>query len=103
MKRFISELLVICGLVTIASAQGVITTVAGTDSVFIADGVPALQARLSGSLGLGVATDVSGNLYVADPLNRAIFKVSPSGVLKQSQAMGSPPFRVMEARLARLP
>src|SRR4051794_37326625 len=82
MRRLILEqMLLVCGLVTTASAQGVITTVAGTDSVFIADGVPALQARFSGNLGLGVATDGDGDLYISDPINQAIFKVSSSGLL----------------------
>ena len=59
--------------------QGVITTIAGTDFLFNGDGKPALQAPLGGVT--GVATDGSGNVYIADPGNSIVVRVSPEGVL----------------------
>jgi sugar lactone lactonase YvrE len=59
----------------VAAATGVITTVAGNGSQgYSGDGVLATSAQLS-TLG-GLATDASGNLYIADNFNHRIRKVS---------------------------
>ncbi len=62
-----------------ASAQGVISTVAGSSRAFRGDGRPAIQASL-GSV-LGVAVDTGGNVYVSDHGNQLVMKVSPTGTL----------------------
>jgi uncharacterized protein (TIGR03437 family) len=66
---------------TPAFAQGVITTVAGTDWLFPGDGRPALNAPLSGATGLSVTVDGSGNYYIADPGNFMAMRVGPDGIL----------------------
>jgi sugar lactone lactonase YvrE len=59
----------------VAAATGVITTVAGNGSQgFSGDGGPATFAQFS-SLG-GLATDTSGNLYIADNFNNRVRMVS---------------------------
>jgi hypothetical protein len=64
-------------------AAGVITTFAGRcgarDRGFSGDNGPALDALLD--LPQGVATDVAGNVYIADTQNMRIRKVSPEGVI----------------------
>lgn len=62
------------------AAQSIITTKAGTDWVFPADGRAALQAPLGFVRGIHV--DRGGNLYIADPDNRLVFRVDPQGTLR---------------------
>ena len=60
--------------------RGVITTVAGSgNDGYGGDGGPATLAELSSPM--GVAVDVSGNLYIADRLNNRIRKVDPRGII----------------------
>lgn len=59
--------------------QQVISTVAGTDWVFLDNGKPAVNAGI-GHIA-GIAVDSSNNTYIADPNNNLIFRVDPSGVL----------------------
>ncbi|HXB73149.1 MAG TPA: hypothetical protein VNY05_33235 [Candidatus Acidoferrales bacterium] len=60
--------------------NGVITTFAGTGTAgFSGDNGPALQAQLSGPLGLCVAP--SGDIYVTDQGNKRVRKISPSGTI----------------------
>jgi sugar lactone lactonase YvrE len=62
------------------SVSGVITTVAGTGMYgFSGDGGPATNAQLKSPF--GVAVDSVGNLYIADPYNHRVRKVSVSGVI----------------------
>lgn len=71
------------------SPDGIITTVAGTGLPgFSGDGGPATAAQLSNPGGL--ATDAAGNLYIADPGNNSVRKVSPAGVI--TTVAGSGPF-----------
>src|ERR1700722_16017362 len=64
----------------VAASTGVITTVAGNiaggNVGFSGDGGPAVKAQLNKPF--GVATDASGNLYIADSGNNVIRKVSAS-------------------------
>ncbi len=60
-------------------AQGVITTVAGTEWVFRGDGGPAINAPLGETT--GVAVDSAGNVFAADIGNHLVVKVSPAGIL----------------------
>src|SRR5450755_4521669 len=64
-----------------ADAQSVITTIAGTDWLFPGDGLPAVNAPLSGSFGLDIAVDQNGNLYIADPGNNQVMRVGTNGIL----------------------
>ena len=68
-------------LVTVPAAlgQGIISTVAGKPWVFTGDGGPATNAPLGGVA--GTAVDASGNLYVADPDNNIVVKITPGGTL----------------------
>jgi uncharacterized protein (TIGR03437 family) len=62
-----------------AAAQGIVTTIAGTDYVFPDDGKPALQAHLSSPYGLAI--DRQGNLYIADPGLNAILMLDTKGII----------------------
>ena len=57
----------------------VITTVAGTDFVFPNYPIPAIDAPL-GQIS-GTAVDAAGNIYLADPNNRRVTRISPNGTL----------------------
>jgi trimeric autotransporter adhesin len=60
--------------------NGTITTVAGTGAQgYSGDGIPAASASLY--LPTGVATDLAGNLYIADYGNNRIRKVTTGGII----------------------
>src|SRR4051794_28399968 len=67
--------------------QGIVSVYAGNGTVgFSGDGAPATTAALDLGLGTnyfsaGLATDSTGNLYIADTGNHRIRKVSPSGII----------------------
>src|SRR5215472_9582386 len=61
------------------AAQGIITTVAGTDYIFPDDGKPAVQAHLSTPYGL--VFDKQGNLIIADPGLNMILKMDQKGII----------------------
>lgn len=62
------------------SAEGVITTVAGTGRAgYSGDGGPAIQAALNNPQ--GVAVDRGGSVLVADTFNHVIRKVDAAGVI----------------------
>src|ERR1700682_152359 len=78
-------------------ANGVITTIAGVGS-FPADHVPALDVPLSfreypvatdGLVG-GLAFDSFGNLFVSEPDNNRVLKISPDGILTTFAGTGVP-------------
>ena len=71
--------LVVVALPFSAGAQGVITTVAGTDWLFPSGNRPAVDAPLGPVA--GVAVDPSGNLYLTDVGNHMVFKASADGTL----------------------
>ena len=61
------------------SADGTISTVIGSTAGYSGDGGPGANAQLNWPTGLAV--DRSGNLFIADTANRAIRKVSASGII----------------------
>jgi uncharacterized protein (TIGR03437 family) len=64
--------------------QGIISTVAGNGTPgFSGDGGPATSAQLSFAVGYpsGLAVDASGNLFIADPGNNRIRRVTPQGTI----------------------
>jgi uncharacterized protein (TIGR03437 family) len=62
------------------TTDGMITTVAGNGQIgYSGDGGPAVAARL-GSVD-SVVLDAAGNLYISEPLNARIRKVTPTGVI----------------------
>src|SRR5258706_7536331 len=76
MKKFVLHLMLV---VASASAQGVITTTAGTTWIFRSDGGAATAAPL-GNL-YGVTVDAAGNAYVVDASNDLVARVSPARLL----------------------
>ena len=61
--------------------QRVITRIAGSDWLFPGNGLPAINAPLSGAEGLGVAIDNSGNYYIADAGNLMVMRVGHDGIV----------------------
>ena len=70
------------------AASGAITTIAGTGTPgFSGDGGPATAAQLN--LPYGLATDLSGNLYVADLGNNRVRRISPDGTIATAAGGGT--------------
>jgi trimeric autotransporter adhesin len=62
------------------SPTGIVTTVAGSGIVGMAgDGGPAVNAQIG--FPSSVAVDASGNIYIGDPANNRIRKVSAAGII----------------------
>jgi sugar lactone lactonase YvrE len=71
------------------ATNGIITTVAGTGVAgFSGDGGPATMAMLNGPS--RVAVDTAGNLYISDPQNYRIRRVSPNGTITTFAGNGLP-------------
>jgi len=71
------------------SPDGIITTVAGNGtSGFSGDGGSALDAQLS-DVG-GLAVDLAGNLFLSDPANHRIRRISPGGIITTWAGTGQP-------------
>jgi trimeric autotransporter adhesin len=71
--------------------DGIISTAAGTgDPGYSGDGGQATFAELKRPL--GVAIDISGNLFIADSDNHRIRKVTPGGVISTIAGNGTPGF-----------
>jgi uncharacterized protein (TIGR03437 family) len=69
------------------SPSGIITTIAGNGQpTYSGDGGPAADAQLSGR---ALAVDHSGNLFVADPFNYRIRKITPDGLIATIAGNGS--------------
>ncbi|WP_353071445.1 Ig-like domain repeat protein [Tunturiibacter gelidoferens] len=67
---------------------GIITTIAGTTSGFSGDGAPALSSQLN--LPTALATDASGNLYLADTGNHRIRRItSATGLITTIAGTGT--------------
>src|SRR5215471_13340302 len=71
-------------------AQGIITTVAGTDWLFPGDGRSALSAPLG--VIAQIATGPDGSVYVADPDNQMVFRIGKDGILHIFAGTGDPGF-----------
>jgi len=70
---------------------GVLTRVAGTGRPgYGGDGGPAVNAQLSGPV--GVAVDTTGTVYIGDTGNHRVRKVSPAGVISTIAGTGVPGF-----------
>ena len=73
------------------AANGVIDTYAGNGTIgFSGDGGPAVNAQLFGIISThqGLAVDPAGNLYIADPDNARIRKVTAGGTISTYAGMG---------------
>src|SRR5262245_51017091 len=81
MQPRISLALLVLSLAAPCFSQGVVTTIAGTDWLFPGDGRPALHAPLSATVGLDIALDRDGNLYIADFGNSMAMRVGPDGII----------------------
>jgi uncharacterized protein (TIGR03437 family) len=76
-------------LIAPLSAQNVITTIAGADWLFPADGRRAVDAPL-GAAGLFVAAELQGVWYIADAENFTVMRVGTDGVLRVIAGTGIP-------------
>ncbi len=75
---------------SVASALGIISTVAGGGNSGLGDGGPATSARLNGPR--GVFVDGSGNIYIGDWLHHRIRKVDASGIISTVAGNGTAAF-----------
>jgi sugar lactone lactonase YvrE len=79
------------GRIRTVDSSGIISTTAGNGSTgFGGDGGPATDASLSNPF--GVATDNSGNLFIADQNNNRIRKVDSAGVISTLAGNGTSTF-----------
>lgn len=77
------------GRIRKVSPAGIITTVAG-GGTGTGDGGQATNAQITLSSPAGLATDGTGNLYIADTGNSRVRKVSPNGIITTVAQIGSP-------------
>ena len=64
----------------VTASSGTISTIAGSSTIGLSgDGGPAAKATFT--LPTGIAIDATGNLYIADENNRAIRRISTSGII----------------------
>jgi sugar lactone lactonase YvrE len=80
----------VAALVTVSStaACNIITTIAGNGSAgYSGDGGVATAAAFNNAN--GVATDIFGNIYVADVLNNRIRKIAPTGIISTVAGTGT--------------
>jgi sugar lactone lactonase YvrE len=75
------------------SSDGIISTIAGDDkAAYSGDGGPAASAEVSWSphgIGLALAADGNGNLYIADTGNYRIRRISPDGIISTVAGNGT--------------
>lgn len=83
---------------TLLSDSYEVTTVAGDGTYGFSDGV-AMQAKFNEPKGL--STDGAGNIYVSDPGNSRIRKITPGGVVSTIAGSGTPGFQDGSALSAR--
>ncbi|HEX6548691.1 MAG TPA: LuxR C-terminal-related transcriptional regulator [Candidatus Dormibacteraeota bacterium] len=73
-------------------ATGIITTIAGSDSIYgySGDGGPGTRARLA--LPMGLAVDAAGDLFIADTENNRVRRVDRQGVITTIAGTGTAGF-----------
>ena len=77
--------------VRMVTPEGIITTVAGTDSTEVQDGDrPATETNLSNAY--GIATDLDDNLYVLSRGHSKIFKIGADGIAQHIAGTGESGF-----------
>jgi len=82
--------------------SGIITTLAGTgEAGFTGDGGPAVNASLNAPA--GIATDSSGNVYIADTGNARIRKITPDGTITTFAGGGASTADGVRATTASIP
>ena len=75
------------GRVQKVDSSGILTTIAGNGNLgYSGDGGPAIDASFGGAAGLAV--DSTGILYIADPFNSVVRKVSIDGVISTFAGTG---------------
>src|SRR5262245_13082640 len=62
----------------VASAERIITTIAGSTRVLRGEGGPATEAGVAVS---SVAVGPFGNIFVLDPGNNVVVRITPNGIL----------------------
>src|SRR5438270_194683 len=84
----VSQLLLLCNIVYGQSDSAYfISTVAGNGvRGFSGDGGPATAAQLLAPEGLAI--DIAGDLYIAEPNNNRIRRVSPAGIMSTTAGRG---------------
>lgn len=75
-------------LALLCASTYTISTLAGGDS--LGDGGPATAANLNDAQGVATAPD--GSIYIADPANHRVRRVSPAGVIETVAGTGLPGF-----------
>ena len=77
--------------IRMVTPEGIITTVAGTDSTEVQDGNrPATETNLSNAY--GIATDLDDNLYVLSRGHSKIFKIGADGIARHIAGTGETGF-----------
>jgi hypothetical protein len=77
-------------LAAIASGQVIVDFAGNGASGYTGDNGPAVQAKVNRVVGL--ASDASGNIYLADQNNNVVRKVNPSGTITTFAGTGAPGF-----------
>jgi uncharacterized protein (TIGR03437 family) len=82
----------VAGVVYRITPDGILNVYAGQVGVYVfgGDNIPATSSSLTGPQGL--ALDQSGNLYIADPADNRIRKVSPDGIITTFAGTGKAGF-----------
>lgn len=82
----VAGLMLAATFATCVQAQTISTFAGNGNSGFSGDGGPATSAAV---YGYGLARDDSGNIYIADPANYRIRKVTPGGIISTVAGNGS--------------
>ena len=86
LKLFFAALL----LAAVASGQTIVDFAGDGAAGYLGDNGPAIQAKINRVVGL--ASDASGNIYLADQNNNVVRKVDPRGIITTFAGTGAPGF-----------